>query len=75
MASLFHRSKLRRAERASATWSGNINLVPLVDTLTSIVFFSLLTYQGATLMSLTSFDLALPPVVVTTPEQAAKVKS
>jgi len=48
MASLFHRSKLRRAERASATWSGNINLVPLVDTLTSIVFFSLLTYQGAT---------------------------
>ena len=75
MASLFHRSKLRRAERAPVTAHGNINLVPLVDTLTSIVFFSLLTYQGATLMALTSFDLALPPVVVTTPQQAAQVKS
>ena len=75
MASLFHRANQRRAERAPVTSHGNINLVPLVDTLTSIVFFSLLTYQGATMLSLTSFDLALPPVVVTTPEQAARVKS
>ena len=75
MASLFHRSKLRRAERAPVTAHGNINLVPLVDTLTSIVFFSLLTYQGQAMASLTSFDLALPPVVVTTPQQAAQVKS
>jgi hypothetical protein len=43
VASLFHRSKQRRAERAPVTAHGNINLVPLVDTLTSIVFFSLLT--------------------------------
>lgn len=57
------------------TAHGNINLVPLVDILTSIVFFSLLTYQGAAMMALTSFDLALPPVVVSTPEQASKVKA
>jgi biopolymer transport protein ExbD len=75
MASLFHRSKLRRAEMAPVTAHGNINLVPLVDILTSIVFFSLLTYQGAAMMALTSFDLALPPVVVSTPELASKVKS
>lgn len=75
MASLFHRSKLRRAERAPVTAHGNINLVPLVDTLTSIVFFSLLTYQGQAMAALTSFDLALPPVVITTPQQAAQVKS
>lgn len=75
MASLLHRANQRRAERAPVTSHGNINLVPLVDTLTSIVFFSLLTYQGATMLSLTSFDLALPPVVVTTPQQAARVKS
>ncbi|HEX5178577.1 MAG TPA: biopolymer transporter ExbD [Gemmatimonadaceae bacterium] len=75
MASLFHRSKQRRAERAPVTAHGNINLVPLVDTLTSIVFFSLLTYQGETMMALTSFDLSLPPVVVTTPQQASQVKS
>lgn len=57
------------------TAHGNINLVPLVDILTSIVFFSLLTYQGAALMALTSFDLALPPVVVSTPEQASRVRA
>ena len=65
MASLFHRSKQRRAERAPITAHGNINLVPLVDILTSIVFFSLLTYTGAALAALTAFDLALPPTVVT----------
>lgn len=75
MASLFHRAKLRRIERASATGHGSINLVPLVDILTSIVFFSLLTYQGAALMALTAFDLSLPPVVVRTPEQASRVRS
>ena len=72
MASLFHRSRQRRAERAPVTAHGNINLVPLVDILTSIVFFSLLTYQGATMLALTSFDLSLPPIVVNSPEQAAK---
>ena len=75
MASLFRRSNQRRAERAPVTAHGNINLVPLVDILTSIVFFRLLTYQGAAMMALTSFDLALPPVVVNTPEQASHVKS
>lgn len=75
MASIFHRSKQRRAERAPVTHGGGINLVPLVDILTSIVFFSLLTYQGATMAALTSFDLTLPPVVVNTPEQLSKIKS
>jgi biopolymer transport protein ExbD len=75
MESVFHRAKQRRAERAPVLASGNINLVPLVDILTSIVFFSLLTYQGATMAALTSFDLTLPPVVVNTPEQLSKIKS
>ena len=75
MASVFHRSKQRRAERAPVMASGNINLVPLVDILTSIVFFSLLTYQGATMAALTAFDLTLPPVVVNTPEQLSRIKS
>jgi biopolymer transport protein ExbD len=66
MASLAHRSKQRRAERAPLTAHGSINLVPLVDILTSIVFFSLLTYQGE-VAALTAFDLSLPPQVVTTP--------
>jgi biopolymer transport protein ExbD len=69
MASLFHRSRLRRAERQPMTEHGNLNLIPLVDILTSIVFFSLLTYTGAALMALTSFDLVLPPVVITQPDQ------
>ena len=51
------------------TRGGNINLIPLVDILTSIVFFSLLTYTGAALAALTAFDLVLPPVVITTPEE------
>ena len=61
----FHKAKQRRIERQAAHGHGNINLIPLVDILTSIVFFSLLTYTGATMANLTSFDLALPPVVVT----------
>ena len=36
--SAFHKSRQRRAERAPLTAHGNINLVPLVDILTSIVF-------------------------------------
>src|SRR5215210_957227 len=74
MASLFHRSKQRRAERAPLTAHGSINLVPLVDILTSIVFFSLLTYTGEAMAALTSFDLSLPPVVVTA-EQAQQIKN
>ena len=65
MRSVYLRSKQRRAERASLTDAGNINLVPLIDILTSVVFFSLLTYQGASLAALTSYDLSLPPVVIT----------
>ena len=61
---------MRRAERAPTTAHGNINLVPLVDILTSIVFFSLLTYQGATMLALTAFDLSLPPVVIDRPLNA-----
>jgi biopolymer transport protein ExbD len=52
------------------TAHGSLNLIPLVDILTSIVFFSLLTYTGAALAALTAFDLVLPPVVITTPEQS-----
>lgn len=65
MASRFHKSRQRRAEREPLVGGGNINLVPLVDILTSIVFFSLLTYTGAAMAMLTAFDLSLPPVVVT----------
>ena len=72
MASVYLRSKQRRIERASLTDAGNLNLVPLVDILTSVVFFSLLTYQGASLAALTSYDLSLPPVVITA-QQAGSV--
>jgi biopolymer transport protein ExbD len=63
--STFHKAKQRRTERTAAHGHGNINLIPLVDILTSIVFFSLLTYTGATMANLTAYDLTLPPVVVT----------
>jgi len=53
---------------------GHLNLVPLVDILTSIVFFSLLTYAGTALAALTSFDLVLPPVVVTSPDEVKQLK-
>jgi biopolymer transport protein ExbD len=65
MASLFHRSRQRRAERAPLTDAGNLNLVPLIDVLTSIVFFALLTYTGAIMAMLTAYDLTLPPTVIT----------
>jgi biopolymer transport protein ExbD len=67
MASRFHKLRARQREREPLTAHGRINLVPLVDILTSIVFFSLLTYTGAVMTNLTAFDLALPPVVVTAP--------
>jgi biopolymer transport protein ExbD len=69
MASRFHKLRARQQEREPLTAHGRINLVPLVDILTSIVFFSLLTYTGAVMTNLTAFDLALPPVVVTAPTQ------
>lgn len=66
MASRFRKTTRRLSEFESAAGGhGRINLVPLVDVLTSIVFFSLLTYTGAEMANLTAFDLALPPVVVT----------
>jgi biopolymer transport protein ExbD len=77
VASVYLRSKQRRSERRSLTDAGHLNLVPLVDILTSVVFFGLLTYQGAALAALTSFELSLPPVVITaqqaasTPDRAA----
>jgi biopolymer transport protein ExbD len=74
MASVYLRSKQRRAERASMTSAGNLNLVPLVDILTAVVFFSLLTYQGTALAALTSYDLSLPPVVITAEQAAASAK-
>jgi biopolymer transport protein ExbD len=52
------------------TAHGSLNLIPLVDILTSIVFFSLLTYTGAAMAALTAFDLVLPPVVITSPEES-----
>jgi biopolymer transport protein ExbD len=74
MASRFHAFRARRAEREAASGHGNINLVPLVDILTSIVFFSLLTYTGATMAALTAYDLALPPTVVTAEQARANAQ-
>lgn len=71
MATVYARAKQRRAERASMTFAGNLNLVPLVDILTSVVFFGLLTYQGVALAALTAFDLSLPPVVITAEQATA----
>jgi biopolymer transport protein ExbD len=71
VASIYLRSKQRRIERRSLTDAGNLNLVPLVDILTSVVFFGLLTYQGAALAALTSFELSLPPVVITAQQAAS----
>ena len=65
MSSLARRSQQRRAERAPLTAHGSINLVPLIDILTSIVFFGLLTLSSGIMSQLTAYDLTLPPVVVT----------
>ena len=76
MASLAHRSKVRRAERAVLLrGQQNINLVPLVDILTSIVFFSLLTYTGEQLGQLTAYDLNLPPQVITATDTRTRGQS
>lgn len=72
MTSRFHRARGRRQRFTAEHGEGNLNLVPLVDILTSIVFFSLITYSAAALAALTSFDLALPPVAVDTPPAAAE---
>lgn len=69
--SRFHKAKQRRAEMAPLMRHTSINLVPLIDILTSVVFFSLLTYTGAVMASLTAFDLSLPPVVVTADQARA----
>jgi biopolymer transport protein ExbD len=69
----FHRTRVRRAARKAATGE-HINLVPLVDILTSIVFFSLLTYAGSALAALTSFDLTLPPTVIEKPDQITQLR-
>ena len=71
----FHRTRLRRQERKAVVGHGGLNLVPLVDILTSIVFFSLLTYSGAALAALTSFDLTLPPTVVKSQDEAKQIKN
>jgi biopolymer transport protein ExbD len=71
MGSRFHASRMRRAERHAVAGHGSINLVPLIDILTSIVFFSLLTYSGAVMAALTAYDLSLPPTVITA-EQATQ---
>jgi len=75
VATVYLRSKQRRMERQSLTDAGNLNLVPLVDILTSVVFFSLLTYQGASLAALTSYDLSLPPVVITAEQASASAQN
>ena len=69
--STYLRAKQRRAEQSQLHSTGQLNLVPLVDILTSVVFFSLLTYQGAALAALTAYDLTLPPVVVTAQQAQA----
>jgi biopolymer transport protein ExbD len=72
----FHKANVRRAERAASSLGhGSINLVPLVDILTSIVFFSLLTYEGAALAALTAFELTLPPVVIKAQDLTQKSES
>ena len=69
MATRFHTARQRRAERSALLAGETFNLVPLVDMLVSILFFSLLTYSGATSF-LFSYDLELPPVLRT--EQQAQ---
>ncbi len=75
MASRFHRARVRRRELSQGSLGhGSINLVPLVDVLTSIVFFSLVSYQGLVSL-LTSYDLSLPPVVINAPQAPAPDKT
>ena len=61
MSSPFRR-RARRVHRPSGSGHVSLNLVPLVDVLTSIVFFGLLTYTGVrALATLTAYDLAMAP--------------
>ncbi len=63
MSSLVRRQLARRTRRQSGVGHISLNLVPLVDVLTSIVFFGLLTYTGVrALATLTAFDLVTAPV-------------
>lgn len=73
MASPALRARRRQRARASLAAHSSINLVPLVDILTSIVFFSLLTYRGELLARLTAYDLTLPPAVVRAQRPAGAV--
>lgn len=58
MSSFIRRQLARRHPLGPVT----LNLVPLIDVLTSIVFFGLLTYSGTkALATLTAFDLAMAP--------------
>ena len=57
MSSFIRRQIARRRPTGGGTAS--LNLVPLIDVLTSIVFFGLLTYAGS--RALTAFDLAVAP--------------
>ncbi|HKG94690.1 MAG TPA: biopolymer transporter ExbD [Gemmatimonadaceae bacterium] len=59
MPSRFHRARQRRAERVASESSERLNLVPLVDILTSIVFYALLTAATAG-ASLLAFDIGSP---------------
>ena len=59
MSSFIRRQIARR--RPTGSGSGSLNLVPLIDVLTSIVFFGLLTYAGSRSATLTAFDLAVAP--------------
>ena len=62
MPSRFHRARQRRVERAaSESSSERLNLVPLVDILTSIVFYALLTVATAGGASLVAFDVSRAP--------------
>ena len=61
MSSFIRRQIARRRPTGSGT--GGLNLVPLIDVLTSIVFFGLLTYAGSRSATLTAFDLAVAPAV------------
>ena len=61
MRSLLRRRSARRARLSGGKDPQSLNLVPMVDVLTSIVFFGLVTYAGARgLATLTAFDLLVP---------------
>ena len=61
MSSPIRRHLARRTRRQIGLGPVSLNLVPLVDVLTSIVFFGLLTYTGV--RALTALDLAMAPAV------------